>query len=415
MSSVSVLRLIAPITSAGTVIIQKARIVAGFAGFEMSAGVSYGEPTIVLETAHGTLSGSTAILRFIARARSDHWLLGKGSWECAQVDQWIDFTTNEIERLLTSSSHHKPQSKTGHSIKAEYEQTLTILNDHLSKSTFMVGGHLTLADISLAVALHPVFTSTTNRDAHIRKQFLHLTRWYQLIASQKQFADVMTPVSSATVEGAAAAGSGGSDTKSKSKPKAVGSGRHKLINLSGEREKESDDSESPVQPERKSNPLDLLPESPMSLTTIKQKFFAARPQTVQFWRELFWPQFDSSGFSFWCANYKYSAENTVIFKTMGMISGWTQRAEACRPYAMGVVNICAIDEDTPPYAIQSVWLFRGSEVIQEMLDVDDSQWFDWTKLDTAKRETRAWIENMFVGDSAGSKPADRVVERRYFK
>ena len=51
----------------------------------------------VLEAPHGSLFESGAIARYVARLRGDSNLLGASNFAQGQVDQWIDFVTNEVE------------------------------------------------------------------------------------------------------------------------------------------------------------------------------------------------------------------------------------------------------------------------------------------------------------------------------
>jgi hypothetical protein len=87
----------------------------------------------------------------------------------------------------------------------------------------------------------------------------------------------------------------------------------------------------------------------------------------------------------------------------------------CRKYAFGVVNMYGTDEDTPPFRLNGAWLFRGPEMIREMKAVDDSEYFEWTKVDVSKPAGKAIIEKMFTGENVGENSADKLLERRYFK
>jgi hypothetical protein len=51
----------------------------------------------VLDTPQGSIFESNAIARYIARLRADSELNGSSFFESAQIDQWIDFSANELE------------------------------------------------------------------------------------------------------------------------------------------------------------------------------------------------------------------------------------------------------------------------------------------------------------------------------
>jgi len=162
------------------------------------------------------------------------------------------------------------------------------------------------------------------------------------------------------------------------------------------------------------NPLDDLPESPMILDAVKKLFFSQKPFNPSFWAE-FWPKFDAAGYSLWTIKYKYDNENTVYFKACNAVGGYIQRCDECRKYAFGVVNMVGVDDETPPFKLNGAWLFRGPEIIREMKAVDDTEYFEWTKVDSSKPDGRAAIEKMFTGANPAEAATDKLLERRYFK
>ena len=51
----------------------------------------------LLETSKGCISESNAIARYIANTRPESGLSGASLLEKAQVDSWVDFSSNELE------------------------------------------------------------------------------------------------------------------------------------------------------------------------------------------------------------------------------------------------------------------------------------------------------------------------------
>lgn len=458
--------------------VAKAQIAAAFAGFEIetpnhkfpednhTAEFKKLNPlgkVPVLETANGALFESNAILRYVARYRGDNNLLGAGFWEQALVDQWLDFTANELEaaravwllpiyKVLAYDEDAYVQAK------KDVEKALKVVNDHLLRRTFMVGNAITIADISLAAALHGMYATVF--DAAFRGQFPNVQRWFETVANQDEFKKVMGAVAFAAAErkaegaGAAAghkkAGAdagkdkksdkpkGGdakdkaakpadakpkADAKDGAKGKADKKGGDKPKNEKSEKPKEAaapaksnldlmDELEKPAK--KAKNPLDDLPESPMILDATKKLFFSQKPFNPNFWSE-FWPKYDAAGYSMYTIKYKYDAENTVYFKSCNAIGGFIQRSDDCRKYAFGVVNMVGTDEDTPPFKINGAWIFRGPEMIREMKAVDDHEYFEWTKVDTSKPAGKAAIEKAFTGDVPSDVTSDKLLERRFFK
>jgi len=174
---------------------------------------------------------------------------------------------------------------------------------------------------------------------------------------------------------------------------------------------DADDDET--KPKKKpKNPLDLLPESAMSLDAVKKQFFSEKPFNPNFFPG-FWTTFDPVGYSIWTITYKYDDENKVLFMTGNAVGGFVQRAEDVRKYAFGVLDIIGKDEDTPPYKIVGSWIFRGQEIPKEMQDCDDCSYYNWTKADTSKPDARKRITALFTADALG--PNENVIDRRYFK
>jgi len=178
---------------------------------------------------------------------------------------------------------------------------------------------------------------------------------------------------------------------------------------------EADDLEAAAEAEKKKKPksaLELLPASPMIFDAVKKDLFSARPINPNFFNT-FWGQFDAAGYCLYEALYKYNNENEVYFKTSNAMGGFLQRSDAVRKYALGSFVLMGKDEDTGPYELASVWVFRGSEIPREMLDENpDSEYYDWKKLDASNSADRQKFENYFKADTLQNKT---VLERRFFK
>jgi len=98
--------------------------------------------------------------------------------------------------------------------------------------------------------------------------------------------------------------------------------------------------------------------------------------------------------------------------TGNLIGGFLQRAEDCRKYAMGVLNIIGKDEDTAPFKITGAWLFRGVGIPKEMKECPDSESYVWTIVNPSDAAQRKLVEDLFTAEAFGS---DQCLDRRYFK
>jgi len=163
---------------------------------------------------------------------------------------------------------------------------------------------------------------------------------------------------------------------------------------------------------KEKNPLDLLPPSTMILDALKRAFFAEKPSPPPSWFQDFWGKFDRPGFCLYMSDYKFNEENTVSFMTNNLINGFIQRAEECRKYAFGVVNMVGKDEETGPFKISGAWVFRGPEVPREMKNCPDADNFIWIKLDIDNPAHRRQFEDQFL---AATLNGETLLDRKYFK
>jgi len=113
--------------------------------------------------------------------------------------------------------------------------------------------------------------------------------------------------------------------------------------------------------------------------------------------------FDPEGYSLWFCEYKYNDENTVSFVTLNKVGGFLQRMDLARKYAFGKMLVIGSD---PPYKVKGLWLFRGKEIPQFVLDeCYDMELYDWTKVDISdeaqKERVNAMIEDQepFEGEA----------------
>jgi len=163
------------------------------------------------------------------------------------------------------------------------------------------------------------------------------------------------------------------------------------------------------------NPLDTLPASSMNLDACKKILFSQRPWNPDFFKE-FWPIFDSQGYSIYFQNYNYNSENRVYFMTCNLMTGFIQRCDDIRKYALGVLILAGNSEDAPPFEVSGIWVFRGPEVPQGMKENPDSEYYTFTKLDPNSQADRAKVESWFFAEQVQMPTGTlSVLERKFFK
>lgn len=102
--------------------------------------------------------------------------------------------------------------------------------------------------------------------------------------------------------------------------------------------------------------------------------------------------YDPEGYSLWFCDYKYNDENTVSFVTLNKVSGFLQRMDLARKYSFGKMLVIG---SNPPFKVQGLWLFRGQEVPQFVIDeCYDMELYDWTKVDLADEAQKERVNQM---------------------
>jgi elongation factor 1-gamma len=157
----------------------------------------------VLDTPDGPIWESHAIARYVARLRPDKHLLGHSFYEQGLVDQWIDFSTTELEParalwLYPILGYMEFNQQAYQAAKKDAGSALRVLNAHLLKHTYLVGNQITLADICICVSLVEMYQKVF-APGFIRN-FSNVTRWFNTCINQPEFAGVLGKVVFATKE-----------------------------------------------------------------------------------------------------------------------------------------------------------------------------------------------------------------------
>jgi len=93
----------------------------------------------------------------------------------------------------------------------------------------------------------------------------------------------------------------------------------------------------------------------------------------------FWGMYDSQGYSLWRCDYKYNEENTKLFMTSNLVSGFLQRSGEVRKWGFGCMWI--LGEEGKNIEISGLWLMRGDS-IKPLIDAnDDAEHYHWVKLE----------------------------------
>ncbi|KAL5993307.1 hypothetical protein ACLOJK_014231 [Asimina triloba] len=394
----------------------------------------------VLETPEGPIFESNAIARYVARLKGDN-LYGSSLFEYkykekkknlhkvfidlekmnlldiykkkyldARIEQWIDFASMEIDANLLRwiiprlgrAVYFPPAEEAA---IAALKRALAALNTHLALNTYLVGHSVTLADIVMTCNLLLGFNrlmikSFTSEFPHVERYFwtmVNQPNFYKILGEVKQ-AESVPPVQSVKKS---TAPKESAKPKAKEEPKKEAKKEVKKEPVKPKAEDAEDEEEAP-KPKPK-NPLDLLPPSKMILDDWKRLYSNTKTNFREVAIKGFWDMYDPEGYSLWFCDYKYNDENTVSFVTLNKVSGFLQRMDLARKYAFGKMLVIGAE---PPYKVKGLWLFRGLEIPQFVLDeCYDMELYEWKKVDISdeaqKERANAMIEDQepFEGEA----------------
>eukprot|EP00735_Rhodelphis_limneticus_P009194 TRINITY_DN2601_c1_g1::TRINITY_DN2601_c1_g1_i1::g.19461::m.19461 TRINITY_DN2601_c1_g1::TRINITY_DN2601_c1_g1_i1::g.19461 ORF type:complete len:458 (+),score=223.10,sp/P26641/EF1G_HUMAN/43.08/4e-111,EF1G/PF00647.14/3.3e-40,GST_N/PF02798.15/1.1e-16,GST_N/PF02798.15/8.6e+03,GST_C/PF00043.20/2.8e-12,GST_C/PF00043.20/9.1e+03,GST_N_3/PF13417.1/2.5e-10,GST_N_2/PF13409.1/3.2e-10,GST_C_3/PF14497.1/3.8e-09,GST_C_3/PF14497.1/4.5e+03,GST_C_2/PF13410.1/1.7e-05,DUF1510/PF07423.6/0.011,Ycf1/PF05758.7/0.029,NARP len=383
-------------------------------------------PTLVTEDGQGIFE-SNAIARYVARIRNDTGLFGQTFAESGKVDSWIDYEPALIASLgawVYPLLGYVPYSAEAiNKAKEEVRTQLAVLDKYLATRTYMVGQRITLADIILASSLTIGYKLVF--DEAYRKDFVNLNRWFHTIINQPQFKAVLpsldlckTPLSEKDAKANFAKMNPEANKKEEKKPaakkeekKEAPKKEEKKAEKKEEKKVEKDDEgdeENFDEPKAKSK-LDLLPPSKMVMDAWKRVY--SNEDTRKSAIPKFWEMYDPEGYSLYFCSYKYNSElSGPVFLASNQVGGWFQRLDNLRKYGFGNVLITGA---VGALEISGVWLFRGTEVPEEMSVGDDYVLYDWRKLDQTKADDKELIEDYWAWD--GKLGGRKFLDGKTFK
>jgi len=359
----------------------------------------------IAETKEGILFEHNAIARFVARHGKNH-LFGSSPFEEAQIEQWIDFSTHEIELpaavwVFPIQGRIPNNAAAVQRAQSDLRKVLDVLNHHLLTRTFLVGHRVTFADIVVSMSLFHLYELVF--DASFRKPFQNVNRWYMTCVNQPEFKGVLgevhfcesakqapTEFHPSTSSNVAAAAPKTQDApqqnkKKEEKPKKEKEEKPKEEKPKKEKEEKppkeeeeedyGDEGEGHQEKEKKKNVLDLLPPSKFAMDDWKRFYSNNDTDKSIPW---FWEHFDPEGYCLWFADYKYNSELEVDFKCLNLMNGFMQRLEKGRKYCFGSLILF---NSSAPFALACCWLFRGTEIPAEMKECEDAELYNWRKVD----------------------------------
>ena len=335
----------------------------------------------LLETENGSLSQSKAIELYLIETYKPE-LYGSSPIEKALINQWIDFATQEI--YLSSRPLVYPifgwmehdKEKTSESGK-ELLNNLKIVDKHLEGKKFLVGDKITLADVVLCNKIRLLFMMCYPEG--LRKN--------QLKNLNEYFVNMMETPEAKKVYGRTLLCK--NPVKAYQKPKE----EKKKEEKKKEEKKKEEKKEEEVKPKPKpKNPLDELPPSKLELETFKRAFLNNKDKADAM--NKFWEIYDPEGYSLWWMEYQnLPEEGKVLFRCSNSKGMFLQKLDSLRKYAFAVHGVYGTEGD---YKIRGVWMWRGTEIPNEMKEHDNFPYMTIRKLDINKEEDKQLVNDYWT-------------------
>eukprot|EP00636_Phaeomonas_parva_P008730 CAMPEP_0118886972 /NCGR_PEP_ID=MMETSP1163-20130328/24854_1 /TAXON_ID=124430 /ORGANISM="Phaeomonas parva, Strain CCMP2877" /LENGTH=440 /DNA_ID=CAMNT_0006825307 /DNA_START=26 /DNA_END=1348 /DNA_ORIENTATION=- len=388
----------------------------------------------LLETSQGCIFESNAIARYVAQLRRDTELMGTSFFEAGQVDSWIDWCTHELELPATMWFYpvlgYMPYNAMAtEKARGDLAKALGVLEAYLLDKTYLVGEKVTLADIHVASALIYPFKLVCG--PAYRNAFPCVMRWFNTCVNQPEFIAVCGTVVLAETElvaqggSAAAAPASGAQTGGKKKKEKKGKGGGDQAKQQKKKEKKAAPKQQEEKKEKPKKPahivaletLDKKSRSSMSMDGWKREY--SNCATYDEGMDAFWAMFDSEGFSLWEQEYQYNSDNTKLFMTSNLCSGFLQRTGEIRKWAFGTCVITGNDENSeggPDMNVSGMWLIRGQEITPMLEANPDAEYHTWTKIDnTSDPEVRQRVKEYWTRDCGEQIKGRTVLDSKVFK
>jgi elongation factor 1-gamma len=333
---------------------------------------------LALKTNSGVVTDRNEIFKQVALQSHKYPLYGANDEDKAKIDTWLNFANKDICAHNVCDESLTPE--------AVYERvdllktTFDTLNKHLLTNFYIVTNRVTIADLAVVFSLYPLLTNVF--DTGFRKGYPNVIRWFETVVNQPKFLDVFGPTTLAA--------------KSSLPPVPKKQPAVKKV-------KKEDGGDDEPALEEAGKKLDIgylgnLPASKFNLESWKTKYAntnPTRPDAIDF----FWQNYDPEGWCIYLYKYKWPEECKIDFMTANKFGGFLQRAEAVKNLAKFSMTSQVTLKKDDLFHIWGIWLFRGTVVPPEFMDVDDTEYYDWSKVDVSVPEQREFVSDVWAWES----------------
>lgn len=173
---------------------------------------------LVLTLSDGSSFGgsSSSLMKIAASLAPASALLGSNDHDAAQVDSWVTYATTNFEvsvsaLMAANAAAGKADASLVESIKNDMEFSVSVVNCHLLPSAYMVGDKVTIADISLVIALQDAAGANLFDPSSDDEKTTHIRKWYNAITTADFFKQAKALLSTSVVTADAASSSSASN------------------------------------------------------------------------------------------------------------------------------------------------------------------------------------------------------------
>jgi len=338
------------------------------------------------------LSESNAIAHYVSNSE----LCGEDKQCAAKIQQWINFSDNEILPAactwvfpcLGIIQYNKQETEQA---KEQVKKVLKVLNDHLLTRTFMVLERVTLADISLVCNLQSLYEQVL--EPQFRQPYQNVNRWFTTMINQPAVKSVLGEVTLCTkmavfdnkkfkdLHG------GGDEKKKEKKTQPQQQPKKEKAKQAAQPAQE----EEPPKPKESKDPFEKFPKGKFDMDEFKRTYSNNDIETIAI--PYFWEHFEKDNYSIWFCEYTEKTASQQ-FMNANLVTGMFQRLEKMRKNSFGSMLILKGDK----YAIQGLWFWRGHELAFDLCSdwQTDYESYKWTKLNPDEEKTKELVKSYFT-------------------
>ena len=335
-----------------------------------------------LQTKEGNISQSISIEIFLSKKYKPEFL-GSNAFERAKINQWIEFASCEIQNcnkdLIYPIFKGKSENKDNNNLSdKKLKKYLILLEKEFKKGNkYIIGNKITLADIVLFRYLRFFFMFYLTEK--IRNSLCpKLTSWFENIMNSQEAIKAYGRTLLC---------------KKQLKPMDI-----KIEKNNNKNKKENI---------KEKNSLDLLPPSKFDIKKFKKEFFENKNKKNVM--EKFWKEFDNKGYSLWLLEYNnLESEGKKLFRMKNSKNFFLERIDDnFKNYAFGIHGIYGNNNE---YKVKGLWLWRGTEIPEEIKENEYFEYLKVKKLNNENVDDKKLVEEYWTKCNKGDKVDGKKVE-----